>query len=452
MDNRVSCLNYKNNFKKITLFLVIGFLGFSIISFENIYSEENLSAPSWLKTTALWWSEDRISDLEFVNSLQYLIDKKLLLIPEFLSEDVLDCGPYLILNTTATTAFQENRDITSSPSRCTTIPGWGTGTVDDEFFDLNTTQSGIFYDDTGVNKKIVLTLIKDTASSWGQGKLNDQGFIESLQYLVENKILGIPELEPEIEPELIIELEIDPEPEPTYIAESWIRTTALWWGQGKISDDDYINALEYLIDNKIITITKPEPEQQLEPEIEQKMQEEPDLKSNLRIGLDETKNIVTSWSPISRIGDFFVQGHPEIIGSRINQNEYYFQFTLISGGAGERDCTRISNQTQRVLCQIEKSPNRAGKSVSADGTVSILILDNQKRTLYLGSFSVHDSQFFRSFDTATSEEFLAYGWDIPTSKVKRGFGNFGTVKLVFTDRGGNSFSSEFEGVAIPHFT
>ena len=89
MDNRVSCLNYKNNFKKITLFLVIGFLGFSIISFENIYSEENLSAPSWLKTTALWWSEDRISDLEFVNSLQYLIDKKLLLIPELLSEVVL---------------------------------------------------------------------------------------------------------------------------------------------------------------------------------------------------------------------------------------------------------------------------------------------------------------------------------------------------------------------------
>ena len=452
MEYLVSCLSCKKNLKKTTLFLVIGFLGFSFISFENIYSEENLSAPSWLKTTALWWSEDRISNLEFINSLQYLVDKKLLLIPELLPEDELDCGPYLILNTTATTAFQQNRAITTSVSRCTTIPGWGTGTVDDEFFDLNTTQSGIFYDDAGVNKKIVLTLVKDTASSWGQGKLNDQGFIESLQYLVDNKILGMPDLVPEIEPEIVIELEIDPEPEPTYIAESWIRTTALWWGQGKISDDDYINALEYLLENNIITITKPEPEQQPAPEIEPETPPELDLKSNLRIGLDETKNIATSWSPISRIGDFYIQGHPDVTGSRINLNEYYFQFTLISAGAGERDCTTISNQTQRVLCQIEKSPNRAGKFVSADGTVSILIMDNQKRALYLDSFSVHDSQFFRSFDTATSEEFLAYGWDIPTSKVKRGFGNFGTAKLVFTDRIGNSFSSEFEGVAIPHFT
>ncbi len=104
------------------------------------------------------------------------------------------------------------------------------------------------------------------------------------------------------------------------------------------------------------------------------------------------------------------------------------------------------------MCQIEKSPNRAGKFVSADGTVSILIMDSENRPLYLDSFSVHKTHFQRAFDTSSSDEFLAYSWDIPTSKVKKGFGTFGTAKLVFTDRVGNSFSSEFEGVAIPHFT
>ncbi len=451
MENQRGSITCKNNLTKVSLFLVIISLGFLFTSFEKVFSEENLTPPMWLKTPALWWSEDKISDQEFVNSLQYLLDNRILFIQEPVSETFVgidtSCGPYLILNTTVS---NPGKSFASSDSRCTTIPGWGgTGIIDDEFFDLNTTQSGFFVEATGTNKKIVLTWIKDSTLSWAKDKLDDQGFIDSLQYLVDSKILGLPEPEKVIELKLVIVDE--PEPEPIYIVDSWVRTTALWWGQGKISDQDYINALEYLIENKIVSITKPEPKLP-EPEIESKPIPELELKQNIGIGLEETKNISTSWSPISRIGDFFVQGHPDVSSTRLDPSEYFFQFTLISSGGGERDCTTISDQTKRILCQIEKSPNRAGKFVSADGTVSILIMDSENRPLYLDSFSVHKTHFQRAFDTSSSDEFLAYSWDIPTSKVKKGFGTFGTAKLVFTDRSGNSFSSDFEGVAIPHFT
>ncbi len=33
---------------------------------------------------------------------------------------------------------------------------------------------------------------------------------------------------------------------------NWVRNTALWWGQGQVSDADFIGAIQWLIDNGII--------------------------------------------------------------------------------------------------------------------------------------------------------------------------------------------------------
>ena len=35
---------------------------------------------------------------------------------------------------------------------------------------------------------------------------------------------------------------------------NWIRDTALWWGEGKISDGDFIYALQYLMEEKILNV------------------------------------------------------------------------------------------------------------------------------------------------------------------------------------------------------
>jgi hypothetical protein len=34
----------------------------------------------------------------------------------------------------------------------------------------------------------------------------------------------------------------------------WVQNTALWYGQGKISEDEFLNAIEYLISTGVITV------------------------------------------------------------------------------------------------------------------------------------------------------------------------------------------------------
>jgi hypothetical protein len=47
--------------------------------------------PIWLKTTTKWWTQGKISDAEFLDSIQYLIDKKILAL-EILDSTQVDPG------------------------------------------------------------------------------------------------------------------------------------------------------------------------------------------------------------------------------------------------------------------------------------------------------------------------------------------------------------------------
>lgn len=42
--------------------------------------QKNSIIPSWMKMAAKWWSEGKISDVEFLSGIQYLIDKKILVL------------------------------------------------------------------------------------------------------------------------------------------------------------------------------------------------------------------------------------------------------------------------------------------------------------------------------------------------------------------------------------
>jgi hypothetical protein len=52
----------------------------NIISLQGQTLAENAKVPSWFKTNALWWSEKKISDEEFVNGLTYLLRNNLVLL------------------------------------------------------------------------------------------------------------------------------------------------------------------------------------------------------------------------------------------------------------------------------------------------------------------------------------------------------------------------------------
>jgi len=295
----------KNRYKLLILTL------FSISLFSSL--TENISAqgeifPLWLKTTALWWGEDKISDQDFISALQYLIENKLLVIPEPEISEPL-CGPGLVLD--------------ESTDECV---------IHDEL-DTN----GIFVDTIDEHQKIVV---------------------------------------------------------------SWIKVTTLWWGQDKISDQDFINALQYLVENNVLTL-------------ESKIQSKPLAK------LKPLPEDLIVWPKIDRIEDFKVQGHK-------NTDLYHLQFKLID---------------------INKN------TVTPDGTISIVIMDDKNRILYLDAFSIRKSNYEKSFKAFGESEAgeNVFAWEIKTSDIKPGFTEYGKAKLMFTDRYGNNIESEFIQISIPQF-
>jgi hypothetical protein len=287
--------------------LMIFSIGLASSFFHEIYAEEQ-TIPSWMKVIAVWWGEDKITDQDFVNTFQYLVENKILEIPLPISVQP-ECGIGLVLD-----------EITNE---CV---------IHDE-----SDTDGIFIDVIEEQKKTVVTLIK---------------------------------------------------------------TTTLWWGEGKIADQDFIDALQYLVENNVLNI---EPEKQ--PLIQPQVKPLP-------------KDLIV-WPKIDRIEDFAVQGHDKI-------DSYNFQFKLV---------------------------NLHKKSLTPDGTISIVLLDDRNRILYLDAFSIRKANYVDSFSAfgEPNESDKIYSWEIKTSDMKSGFTPFGKAKLAFTDKFGLKFFSEFDRVSIPQF-
>jgi len=103
------------------------------ISYLNKLVEDKASKPSipeWIKKTAGWWSDGLIEDSEFIDAIEFLIVKEIMVIPEsdLVKTDAL-------------------------PG----IPNW----------------------------------IKDTAGWWAAGKVTDTDFVNGIQYLIKKGILQV---------------------------------------------------------------------------------------------------------------------------------------------------------------------------------------------------------------------------------------------------------------------
>ena len=117
---------------------------------------------------------------------------------------------------------------------------WKSGTYVLEFEysgDKSSTQFTI--EDTG---KIALPFwIKELAKMWiNQSLVTDKDFARAIEYLIQVEIIKIPYTEPGEET-------ISSIPE-------WVKNNAGWWIEGKISDTEFVLALQYLVKTGIITV------------------------------------------------------------------------------------------------------------------------------------------------------------------------------------------------------
>jgi len=83
--------------------------------------------------------------------------------------------------------------------------------------------------------------IKNNAKWWSEGIVDDKSFVNGIQYLLEQKIILIPNLSAKTS---VVSDEIP----------SWIKMTAGWWANDEISDEEFLKGLEYLVKQGIIRV------------------------------------------------------------------------------------------------------------------------------------------------------------------------------------------------------
>ena len=109
-----------------------------------------------------------------------------------------------------------------------------------EYWVENESSKKLIQNNVPISKPIPLW-IKNNAEWWADGILTDKSFIDGLQYLLEQKIINIPNLS--VKSAMV-----------SNTIPSWIKNYAEWWADGIISDDEFKKGLEYLVKQGIIRI------------------------------------------------------------------------------------------------------------------------------------------------------------------------------------------------------
>lgn len=83
--------------------------------------------------------------------------------------------------------------------------------------------------------------VKNTAEWWSEGRVGDSDFINGVQYLIDQKIIQVQKTNSTV---------LTPNGIPI-----WIKNNAGWWANGVINDSDFVQGLQYLVQENIIRIT-----------------------------------------------------------------------------------------------------------------------------------------------------------------------------------------------------
>ena len=98
--------------------------------------------------------------------------------------------------------------------------------------------------------------MKNNASWWSERQISQTEFTNALEFLINEGIIYIPPTDPGI-------------PGPDKNIPDWVRNTAGWWSDGKIPDSGFINAMKYLIEIGIIEVDASSPEITVEETIQE---------------------------------------------------------------------------------------------------------------------------------------------------------------------------------------
>jgi len=110
--------------------LIISVMLVGTIPIASAQNSTNTTLPNWIKKNAKWWSEGSVEDRDFVQGIQYLIQKGIMKIPQTKSSD----------------SVSEEK-----------IPQW----------------------------------VKNNAGWWADDKISDNDFVSGIQYLISKGIMKV---------------------------------------------------------------------------------------------------------------------------------------------------------------------------------------------------------------------------------------------------------------------
>jgi len=84
--------------------------------------------------------------------------------------------------------------------------------------------------------------IRNNASWWVEGNIDDDAFVGGIQFLIKEGIIQIPETTQSTTTSDSQEIP------------SWVKNNADWWSQGLISDNDFLKGITFLVENGIIAV------------------------------------------------------------------------------------------------------------------------------------------------------------------------------------------------------
>jgi len=107
-----------------------------------------------------------------------------------------------------------------------------------------------------IEERTVPYWVKNNAGWWAEDKISDDDFIAGIEYLIKNKIISISSQ--------------NNKENSSDVIPSWIKNNAGWWSAGQISDEDFLSGIKYLIENSVIKVNVPINSELVQKELERK--------------------------------------------------------------------------------------------------------------------------------------------------------------------------------------
>jgi len=99
----------------------------------------------------------------------------------------------------------------------------------------------IIFDRKEISKTITIPdWIKNNAGWWAEGSIDDETFVQGIEFLIKNDIIQIPPTESDS----TVSQKIP----------DWIKNNAGWWAEGSIDDETFVQGLQFLIGKGIIQV------------------------------------------------------------------------------------------------------------------------------------------------------------------------------------------------------